>query len=372
MGGYVADPMGVGNSTDERKADQATKAGIGIVTAINPIVGGGLALGSAIGSTTMDDNGIYKSKSGEIIDNNINPVTGVRNVLDLAKHPDGSSLLNLASGGMFGSNRRQREKEAALEKQRQDNLNKFNSFITDRSNSILADYDVYGNKEEASLYQMGGKLKPLNSDTVEVKGPSHAEGGVKIGGGTELEGNETVADDFVFSDYLGFADKHKKLAKQIGVVEKKPLNNERRVTLEILRKKEQALKEQQEQTKQSLGIPSSDTYQMGGRLMDLTTGEAYTEPEGTPPYTVAGGFTKVERDFSKEPFTLDEWRYKSDAIDRDYNKYPITADEIKGWTQSLKDRDLAYQREAVRQYGTKLDLSKHWANFKSNGSRKTK
>lgn len=372
MGGFVADPVGLGTSEEERKAEQTTKAGIGVVTAINPIVGGGLALGSAIGNMTMDDDGVYKSKFGEVVDNNVNPVTGVKNVLDLFKNPDIGSYTSLASGGLFGRTRRQREKQAQLEQQRENNRNKYRSFLSDYSDSVLANYDTTGAQEQVSLYALGGKLKPINSDTVEVDGATHAQGGVRLGPTAEVENNETIAGDFVFSDFLGFADKHKKLARQIGKIEKKPLNNERRVSLEILRKKEQALKDDQEAVKAAMGVPPTETYQMGG-LIDLTTGQGYTEPTGLPayqgPYSIEGTrelmnqplpeLVYPSRDYSKQPLTVDEWR--TGEFSRDYNKYPLTKTEIQSWSDTLKARN----QERANANTKKLDLSKHWAKFKN-------
>ena len=73
-----------------------------------------------------------------------------------------------------------------------------------------------------SKLALGGKLNRLNSNTVEVEGNTHEEGGVKLPSvGAEVEDKETIADNYVFSDELGFADKHKKIAKQIGKIEKK-------------------------------------------------------------------------------------------------------------------------------------------------------
>lgn len=120
----------------------------------------------------------------------------------------------------------------------------------------------------------GGYFKKLSENSVEVKGKSHENGGVKIPNtNVEVEGGETIKDNFVFSKDLGFADKHKKIAKQINDVENKiksaGSNNILLNTLKVLKGQEEALKVSQEKTKQELGIPSEldNTFKNGGDLL---------------------------------------------------------------------------------------------------------
>lgn len=88
----------------------------------------------------------------------------------------------------------------------------------------------------------GGTLSKLSSDTVEVKGPSHAAGGVDLPGtNAEVEGGETIKGDYVLSKKLGFAQLHKPIAKVIGLLEQKPVTRSTMGSLERLRKQEQAL-----------------------------------------------------------------------------------------------------------------------------------
>lgn len=102
-------------------------------------------------------------------------------------------------------------------------------------------------------YQQDNQLKPLNKQTVEVNGPSHANGGVQIPG-AEVEGGETISNGFVFSEQLGFAKLHKPIAKAIGKLEDKPLTAVRRKTMQALKSREQALSMAQEFMKQQMGI----------------------------------------------------------------------------------------------------------------------
>lgn len=86
-----------------------------------------------------------------------------------------------------------------------------------------------------------GSLSRISSDTVEVKGPSHAQGGVDLDTGDEVEGGETIKGSYVMSKKNGFADLHKPLAKAIGVLEKKAMTIATTNSLQRLRDKEDAL-----------------------------------------------------------------------------------------------------------------------------------
>lgn len=97
----------------------------------------------------------------------------------------------------------------------------------------------------ARMKASGGKIKSLSSDNTELVGRSHEQGGIHIPG-AELEDNETTKDNFVFSDKLGFADIHKKLAKAKGIIEKKPVTHERVTAMRLLSDKENKLAEAQE------------------------------------------------------------------------------------------------------------------------------
>jgi hypothetical protein len=305
MGGY---------NQQEQQVESGVSAGIGVVGAINPVIGAGLSIGKGIGQASRDQDGLYKGKFGEFAANSFDPVTGVQNLVDLKNNFTMSGALNQASLGLLGKSATQerREKEKFLRERKATN----SMMESMNAQNITAGYDFLGNKGQGAIYaQMGGNvpqtpvpggiLKQLNSDTVEVNGATHEQGGVQIPG-AEVEDNETITGDYVFSDYLGFAEKHKSLAKQIGKIEQKPINRERRVSLEILRKKEAAMRQQQEQLKEALGVADQQSMQMGGyvqpyggwrsqskqylsgpfaderNLTEFLKGRAYTEPEGMP------------------------------------------------------------------------------------------
>ncbi len=107
-----------------------------------------------------------------------------------------------------------------------------------------------------AFYAMGGPIRPLNSKSTEVVGPSHEQGGVELPGQSNVEGKETISNGFVFSDRLGFAEAHKKLAKMVGKIEAKPLTAERINSLRRLQEQEQLLMQGQELLKKALNIPA--------------------------------------------------------------------------------------------------------------------
>jgi hypothetical protein len=89
---------------------------------------------------------------------------------------------------------------------------------------------------------VNGSLVAQSSDGAVVNGPSHANGGVSLPAkGAEVEGGETIKDDFVYSAQLGFAQKHKPLMKAKGIIEQKPATPERINALKILEEKENKL-----------------------------------------------------------------------------------------------------------------------------------
>lgn len=109
----------------------------------------------------------------------------------------------------------------------------------------------------------GGSLTPLNSDAVQVNGPDHEQGGVQLpDSNAEVEGGETMQDNFVFSKRLGFAQEHKRIANAIGAIEgKKVMSPERVNSLKRLKDKEQKLMLSQEYLKHTMahfGQPIDD------------------------------------------------------------------------------------------------------------------
>ncbi len=172
----------------------------------------------------------------------------------------------------------------------------------------LSLYDQTGSNNNQVYAKFGGSLKRLSNDSLEINGNSHENGGVSLGQGVEVEGGETMNKDFVFSEELGFAQKHKPIARAIGKLESKVPNNITNDTIKFLKEKEANLKTQQEELKQMLGITPVGTteYQHGGEI----------EGPGDPPPTYVP-LTKRFRDKSEhEKFYQDAARtkFKSDSL----------------------------------------------------------
>lgn len=118
----------------------------------------------------------------------------------------------------------------------------------------------------------GGQLHQLTENDSIIKGNTHEEGGVKFPEqGVELENNETLNGDFVFSKELGFADKHLKIIKDKQKLESllKDRPNDRTLinSLELTDRKVDKLKQEQEETKALLGLNNDvDNFARGGSL----------------------------------------------------------------------------------------------------------
>lgn len=124
-----------------------------------------------------------------------------------------------------------------------------------KNNRLLALGGSLASNYMSNQMAIGGNLIPTSSSTTEVKGPSHEQGGVQLPAQkAEVEGGETLAEDYVFSKELGFAKLHKPIAKAKGKIEKKPATPERVKALELLNKKEERLKATQEYFKQQLNL----------------------------------------------------------------------------------------------------------------------
>jgi hypothetical protein len=89
---------------------------------------------------------------------------------------------------------------------------------------------------------VGGSLKRLSAANLEVKGPDHNAGGVKLPSlNAEVEGGETIHNGYVISDDLGFAKLHRPIAKAIGLIESKPKSAARELSLKKMREREEQL-----------------------------------------------------------------------------------------------------------------------------------
>jgi hypothetical protein len=111
------------------------------------------------------------------------------------------------------------------------------------------------NNNLAKEITLSGEAKPMSSDTAEFVGPPHEDGGIQLPNvNAEVEGKETSTGDYVFSDRLGFAKLHKKLAKAMGKIESKVMSPERVAAMKFLKGQENNLKMRQEFVKHQMGL----------------------------------------------------------------------------------------------------------------------
>lgn len=107
----------------------------------------------------------------------------------------------------------------------------------------------------ANQYTTGGNLTSVSSDGMEANGQSHSNGGIKIPVmNAEVEGGETIKDDYVFSKELGFAQLHKPIMRAKGKIEKKPFTVDRINAINLLNEQENQLMLLQEYKKRTLGL----------------------------------------------------------------------------------------------------------------------
>lgn len=187
------------------------------------------------------------------------------------------AILGGAYGLIDGNNQRKKEQQMLYEQELQDKTNAKKStselFKTNPElfkGNLSSGYYALGGEANGFGKTIGGSIKELTDEDSFVQGRSHDSGGVKIPATKEeLEGGETMNQDFVFSKRLGFADKHLKLVeekmKYEKVLEGNPLSKEAKNALNLTERKIQNLKVEQEELKARLGIPNELEKANGGQ-----------------------------------------------------------------------------------------------------------
>jgi hypothetical protein len=143
-----------------RKEAKAALYGIGTAAAaVNPIVGGaiiaGTAIGSAIGSQTQGEWGQYKSRSGNAIDEMVNPVTGYQGIKRaLQGKQTASGALNKLTLGLFGKSDNQKDAEKGKRAYEAKRIRT----IKENSQQKLANYNTSGISDYNTMLAMGGFL----------------------------------------------------------------------------------------------------------------------------------------------------------------------------------------------------------------------
>jgi len=257
---YSSAGQGVADSTQ----GMGGEGGGGDSTALgNSIVDAGIQLGSAaiIAQTNKQKN----EKTGWTPDGHYRTKTGAQGIatgwsIGNKIYPGIGGIIGAFAGGAYGIWKGgKQDKEAKKEWASNNSMFRqkeqlamqgqaYNQWSTQQGNPQTQMYR-YGGSLPMKAY--GGSLRKTSSNSTEVHGPSHANGGVEVSqANAELEGGETILheanQDYVFSEELGFAELHKKIAKSRGKIEKKPATFERLNSLKAIREKEQMLKEAQE------------------------------------------------------------------------------------------------------------------------------
>ena len=181
--------------------------------------------------------------------------------------------------------RRQQEKNALNTAKQEDTL----LLGEHQSDGIVGAeyYNKLGGGISPSYSAKGGKLNPISSDMEEVKGNTHAEGGVKLMKGgqstpfAEVEDKETIKDGTkVYSEFLkssnglSYAENAKNLATEKGELEKNlnkgdgMSNNTVKRRIGIVDSKEDILYKEQEMSK--VPATTSSSFALGGGLNSFT------------------------------------------------------------------------------------------------------
>jgi hypothetical protein len=213
----------------DQSTTNMTNTAVNAISAIpgwGQLIGTGLKAGQAIGRTTKDEDGLYKSKAGEFFDNSLNPEKGIQNLKDNIKNlDDPSAIANQLSLGLFGKSVAERKAEEA--KKSRQNLEVQN--IVSNSEGFLESYPSKG--VIGGTFKYGGIFQPygvvpeviddstkvdLSSDSSVYYGDKHEKGGIDLENGIEIEDEEVIKEDKVFSDRLKPSTEIKEVIEKIG------------------------------------------------------------------------------------------------------------------------------------------------------------
>lgn len=202
LGGFQQYQQPQQQSLVDNESDQQADALVSGTGAINPIVGGFMKLGQGIGKQTQDNNGLYKSRAGGVLDNSVNPTTGISNFKDISKDFNTSTLANQLTAGVIGRSATQTRRKKELVSKN----NYEQSFIKQDliNNSGQPGMAKGGNIMSKKLKVLGGgQLNTISSDAVEVNANNPiATDSVELQNAF-VDNNEIIDNkDRVFSDVI--------------------------------------------------------------------------------------------------------------------------------------------------------------------------
>lgn len=241
------------NATDAQKGDAVYGAGVTAVSAINPVIGGFIGLGDAIGKPIKtsvertDASGNLKNEkaaqAGYIAGTFFNPAKSLSNTLTNKKASTGQKIFAGLTGGISNvaytkKYTNQLETDAKNNIQQQKDLEAQNIAAQQAAQQQQQDYI---NQQIASQLQnqqtnqfgWGGmmmdhkKMCAEGGELTEYKGQKHEDGGLPLGNFAEVESGETrglqntETEDYIFSDRLKVPGRKITFAKASKMIEAK-------------------------------------------------------------------------------------------------------------------------------------------------------
>lgn len=253
LGGVQQGQLSSSQLMDNQTEQQANSLVNG-VGAVNPIVGAFMKVGQGIGSQTMDSNGIYTSKTGQVLDNAINPTTGLTNLKDLSKNFNKDTVASQLSFGLLGESATQQRRKKALERLNYANTG---SLISNSQLPTMKQGGKLSNYPKLAVVN-GGSLNPISNDAVEVNASNPALTDSVELPNAFVDNNEVIdRKNRVFSDSLTTAS-GKTIAKEAKKLEKMKSTSPRFSTAnKMIESKLDNLFQYQEQMKQDSNNPTN-------------------------------------------------------------------------------------------------------------------
>ena len=120
----------------------------------------------------------------------------------------------------------------------------------------------------------------LKNSLIDIKGPSHSQGGVSLGNNIEVEGNEAIFGDFVFSDSLVFGGKEngkeknktknkKTFADEARKIQKKFPDDNDSLAVKAREVQFKKLSQMQEKMKQQMMPQDSEVQELDPQMQSL-------------------------------------------------------------------------------------------------------
>lgn len=284
------------NATDTQKGDAAYGAGVSAVGAINPVIGGFINIGDAVGKpikqgaertdaqgNLLNEN---KAKAGYVAGTLFNPAKSLSNTLNNKSASGLQKGLAIATGGISNvgftnqyTSQLEKDNKAAISEQQA--LEAQN--VAAQQAAAQEQQDYINQQIQAGLgaqqqqqagvgrqYAMGGKMGKLT----EFSGNTHENGGIDLGGKAEVEDKETRGpentemSDYIYSDRLKVPGRKLTFAKASKMIESKYSKRDNdKMSSEQKERELMALMNNQESVRQKM-MSSAYKRAFGGSLSE--------------------------------------------------------------------------------------------------------